>query len=122
MGFRKINDLDECHTLLTVLFEDAALASRVAEALGTKTVSGSGWHVYNNMEHVLAYTDSAGNKPYHKHMLPQTDDILNRSINLSVGVVDPGLGASFGINILSTDEEIEKTAQKFVDTVKPIVD
>ena len=74
------------------------------------------------MEHVLAYTDSAGNKPYRKHMLPQTDAILSRSINLSVGVVDPGLGASFGINILSTDEEIEKTAEKFVKIVKPIVD
>jgi dTDP-4-amino-4,6-dideoxygalactose transaminase len=120
--FRKIDDPDECHTLLTVLFEDTVVAAHVAEALGTKTVSGSGWHVYNNMEHVLAYTDSAGNKPYRKHILPKTDDILSRAVNLSVGVVDPGLGASYGINILSTDEEIEKTAQKFVNTVKPIVD
>ncbi|MCP4397879.1 MAG: DegT/DnrJ/EryC1/StrS family aminotransferase [bacterium] len=120
MKFRKIVDPDECHTLLTVLFEDAAVAARVAETLGTKPVSGSGWHVYNNMEHVLAYTDSAGNKPYHKNMLPKTDDILSRAVNLSVGVVDPGLGASFGINILSTDEEIDKTAEEFVKIVKPI--
>jgi dTDP-4-amino-4,6-dideoxygalactose transaminase len=122
MEFRKINDSDECHTLLTVLFKDKPITSRVAEALNTTTVDHSGWHVYNNMEQILAYTDSEGNKLYQKHMLPQTDDILSRAINLSVGVVDPGLGASFGINILSTDEEIEKTAEEFIRIVKPIVD
>ena len=74
------------------------------------------------MDQILDYTDSAGNKPYYKHMLPRTDDILSRSIALSVGVVDPGLGAAFGINILSTDEEIEQTAEKFIKIVKPIVD
>jgi dTDP-4-amino-4,6-dideoxygalactose transaminase len=122
MKFRKINDPEECSTLLTVLFENASIAAHVAEALGTTTVDRSGWHVYNNMEQILAYTDSAGNKLYHKHMLPQTDAVLSRAINLSVGVVDPGLGAAFGINILSSDAEIEKTAQKFVNTVRPIVD
>ncbi len=34
-------------------------------------------------------------------------------INLSVGVVDAGLGAGFGINIDSTDEEIERAADAF---------
>lgn len=122
MTFRKMNDPDECYTLLTVLFNDASTASRAAEALGTETVDLSGWHVYSNMDQILSYTDSAGNKPYYKNMLPRTDDILSRSIALSVGVVDPGLGASFGINILSTDEEIEKTADKFIRIVKPIAD
>ncbi|GAK59548.1 DegT/DnrJ/EryC1/StrS aminotransferase [Candidatus Vecturithrix granuli] len=122
MTFRKINDPDECHTLLTVLFKDAPTAQRVAETLGTTTLDHSGWHVYNNMEQILAYTDSAGNKLYHKYMLPQTDDILSRAINLSVGVVDPGLGASFGINILSSHAEIETTAEKFIRIVKPLVD
>lgn len=122
MAFRKINDPDECHTLLTILFKDAPTAQRVAEALGTTTLDHSGWHVYNNMEQILAYTDSEGNKLYHKHILPQTDDILSRAINLSVGVVDPGLGASFGINILSSHAEIETTAEKFIRIVKPLVD
>ncbi len=49
MEFRKINDPDECHTILTVLFADAATAQRVAKALNTITVFDSGWHVYNNM-------------------------------------------------------------------------
>ena len=121
MEFRKINDLDECHTLLVVIFPEAGFTSQIADALGTTTVQESGWHVYSNMDQILNYTDAAGNKPYNKDMLPRTDDLLNRSIALSVGVVDPGLGAGFGINILSTDEEIEKTAEKFVKTVRSIV-
>jgi hypothetical protein len=36
--------------------------------------------------------------------------------------VDPGIGASFGINILSNDQEIQRKAALFVDTVKSIVD
>ncbi len=55
-------------------------------------------------------------------MLPQTDDILKKAVNLSVGVVDAGIGASFGINILSTEEEIHKKAAEFVKVVKQIVD
>ena len=79
MAFRRINDPDECATLVTVLFEDEAAAAKVAQALHSKAVSHSGWHVYNNMEQLLAYTDPSGNQPYRKHMLPQTDDILGRS-------------------------------------------
>jgi hypothetical protein len=54
-------------------------------------------------------------------MLPKTDDILSRSINLSVGVVDPGLGADFGINVLSTNDQIDRKAEEFVRLVKPII-
>jgi dTDP-4-amino-4,6-dideoxygalactose transaminase len=121
MGFRKINDLEECATLLTVLFEEKGTAARVAKALRTKTVSESGWHVYNHMEQILAVCDEQGKKRYWKHMLPRTDDILARAINLSVGVVDPGLGAGFGINILASEEEIESRAELFVRTVKTAV-
>jgi len=38
---------------------------------------------------------------------------LSRAINLSVGVVDAGLGAGFAINIDSSDVEIEHAAEKF---------
>jgi hypothetical protein len=34
-------------------------------------------------------------------------------MNISVGVVDGGLGAGWGININSTDAEIEKAASQF---------
>jgi hypothetical protein len=49
---------------------------------------------------------------------PKTDDILSRAVNISVGVVDGGLGAGWGINILSPDDEIEKTAERFIEVCK----
>ena len=120
--FSKINDPGECNTLLTVLFKNKIIAQKAAKALKTKTLSESGWHVYNNMEQILAHVNQEGEKLFRKNMLPQTDEILSRAINLSVGVVDPGLGADFGINILSNDEEINRKAEEFINLVKPIVD
>jgi dTDP-4-amino-4,6-dideoxygalactose transaminase len=114
MKFRTLNDPGECATLLVVIFDDARKASRVAKELGSKTVAESGWHVYNHMEQILAVTDEKGKPRYRKGMLPRTDDILSRSIALSVGVVDSGLGAGFGINVLSSDAEIDAAADRFI--------
>jgi len=112
-NFRVLNDAQgECATLLTVLFETAEMASRVSKALGTTTVDHSGWHVYANMEHVCSHLKKLG-RPCNKGAYPRTDDILSRAMNISVGVVDAGLGAGFGININSGDEEIKATADKF---------
>ena len=111
--FRVLNDPDgDCATLCTVLFDDPAKAARVAERLGTTTVDRSGWHVYANMEHFNRYLREKG-FPYGKGAFPQTDDILSRAINLSVGVVDAGLGAAFGINIDTSAEEIVRVAERF---------
>ena len=118
MKFRKINDPDECATMLTVLFDDPAEAARTAKALGTKPLSDSGWHVYNHMEQILAVTDEHGAKRYSRHMLPRTDAILSRAVSLSVGVVDPGIGAGFGINVLSDDGEIRSVAERFIRAVR----
>jgi dTDP-4-amino-4,6-dideoxygalactose transaminase len=120
MTFRRINDPDECATLLTIQFADETLADKVARALNSNTIYYSGWHVYNNMEQFLAYQLADGSRPYQKNMLPQTDHILRCSINLSVGVVDPGLGADFGINALTPDEEIFRKADEFIRLIKPI--
>ena len=122
MDFRRINDAGECATLLTVQFPDEPLTEKVVKALQSKSIYYSGWHVYNHMEQFLAHTDASGRQPYRKNMLPQTDEILHRSVNLSVGVVDPGLGADFGINVLSSEDEIHQKAEEFVRIVKPIVD
>ncbi len=113
MRFRTLPDpAGDCATLCTVIFDDAARAARVADRLGTMTVDRSGWHVYANMEHVTRWLSEHG-RPAGKGAYPRTDDILSRSINLSVGVVDAGLGAAFGIHIGSTDEDIERKAQSF---------
>ena len=66
------------------------------------------------MEQILAVTDEKGKPRYRKGMLPRTDDILGRSIALSVGVVDAGLGAGFGITVLSGDGEIDAAAERFI--------
>ncbi len=107
--------------MLTVLFPDEAATRKVATVLNVKTVADSGWHVYNHMEQILSWEDEKGRRPNKKGMLPKTDAILARAMNLSVGVVDPGIGANFGITVLSTDEEIARKAEEFVQKVKPIV-
>ncbi len=133
VSFRKINDeAGECATLLTLLFDTAELAERFCEKIGSRPVAYSGWHVYNNMEQILnRVTGAAANCPYncprfpsareyHKHMLPQTDDIVARAVNISVGVVDKGLGSSFGININSSDEEIEEVGSRLSEIIRSL--
>ena len=118
VGFRTINDEGECGTLLTLLFDTKELAAKFCEKAGTAVIARSGWHVYNNMEQILDKKTWTENHPFHlsdrtyaKHMLPATDDILERAVNISVGVVDKGLGAGTGINVNSTEEEINQVAQ-----------
>ena len=116
--FRILNDPEgDCATLCTVIFDTKEMAARVSKALGSKTVDQSGWHVYANMEHVLTHLKKIG-QPHTKGSYPKTDDILSRSMNISVGVVDGGLGAGWGININSTDAEIEAAADQFIKACK----
>jgi 8-amino-3,8-dideoxy-alpha-D-manno-octulosonate transaminase len=111
--YRTLNDADgECGTLCTVLFDSAEQAAKVAQKLGTKTIDQSGWHVYANMEHINKHLSEVS-QPHGKGAHPTTDDILSRAMNISIGVVDGGLGAGFGINIMSSDDEIESVAQQF---------
>jgi 8-amino-3,8-dideoxy-alpha-D-manno-octulosonate transaminase len=62
-----------------------------------------------------------GKAEYRKGMLPQTDGLLERAINISVGVVDAGLGSAFGINLDSTDEEVDRQVKLFRSTVESIL-
>lgn len=111
--FRLLNDpAGECCTLCTVIFDSAEKAANVSKILATTTVDHSGWHVYANMEHIGRHLREIG-RPCGKGAYPRTDDILSRAINISVGVVDAGLGAAFGINIDSTDDQIKAAADKF---------
>jgi dTDP-4-amino-4,6-dideoxygalactose transaminase len=112
--FRTLNDPRDCGTVCTVIFDSRELAVEISKALGSKTVNESGWHVYSNMEHVLHYLKGAG-QPHEIGSYPVTDDILGRAMNISVGVVDKGLGTGWGININSTDAEIEAAANQFIN-------
>lgn len=116
--FRTLNDPNgDCATVCTVIFDTKELADKVSKALGSKTVDKSGWHVYANMEHVLNHLKEVG-QPHTKGSYPKTDDILSRSMIISIGVVDGGLGAGWGININSTDSEIETSAEQFIAACK----
>jgi len=124
LGFRKVNDEGECATLLTLLFETQEKAAKFCEIMGTAPIARSGWHVYNNMEQILNKKSWTDNHPfpqcdrtYHKNMLPRTDDILERAVNISVGVVDKGLGSGTGINVNSTDEEIAAEAARIREVI-----
>jgi dTDP-4-amino-4,6-dideoxygalactose transaminase len=130
LEFRDIVDEEgECGSLLVVFLPDAQTAQKVAKDLGSKTISESGWHVYSNMEQILDKRQLTPGPPfqstefptdveYKKGMLPQTDDLLARAVNLSVGVVDAGLGSGFGLHPKATDDEIDEVAERVTKTVK----
>ncbi len=129
--FRNFPDPEgQMHTILTVLLPDAEIARAVGKELDCGVVIESGWHVYNNMEHFLekkvpTQEGCPFTCPYYKGktieyqkgMLPNTDSILSRAINISVGVVDRGLGSGFGISIDSTDDEIDRNIEIFRNAV-----
>jgi len=129
MEFREITDPEgEIATMLTMIMPTAEIAEKICEEIGSQVIAKAGWHVYNNMEHVLAqrtvtedgcsfhcplYKEKGGNTKYSKGMLPKTDALLDRSLNISIGVSDPNLSAGFGTTIKSSPDEIEQKATQF---------
>jgi dTDP-4-amino-4,6-dideoxygalactose transaminase len=125
--FRQLPDPDgEAATVLTVILPSAKIARAIAQELGCKTLDESGWHVYSNMEPLLEKRmPLARGGPfdnslpynhtveYRKGMLPQTDDLLARSLNLAIGIFDRGLGATFGVTIHDGAEAVEAKAAQF---------
>jgi hypothetical protein len=122
--YRTLNDpAGDCATLLTVIFDSTDRANAVATRLGTRTVGASGWHVYGLMDQIVEHKTpnddwSEPARCAQPGDLPQTDDILGRAVNISVGVVDSGIGASFGVNITSTRDEIAAVARTFADACR----
>jgi 8-amino-3,8-dideoxy-alpha-D-manno-octulosonate transaminase len=98
----------------------------VAKELGTRVVADSGWHVYSNMEQILEKrTPIANGCPFHcplytgpepkywKGMLPQTDALLGRAINIGIGVSDPGLGSAFGVTMRDGFDAVDARVAQF---------
>jgi dTDP-4-amino-4,6-dideoxygalactose transaminase len=129
LGFREVIDPEgELGTVLTVILPTAEIAEEIARDLGTDVLRSAGWHVYRNMEHLLErrlvtsagcsffcprYAERGGEMHYTEGMLPQTDDLLARAINISIGVPDPGLGASFGLSVLDGPQVVDERAAVF---------
>ena len=129
--FRRINDPEgECATILTLQFESSEAAEEFAAEIQSKTVFYSGWHVYTHMEQLLGQkVPTEYNCPfqcpvygrkveYTPGMLPQTEDLLKKCVSIGVGVIDKGNGASYGINVLSAEEEVRATAEKLADIIQ----
>ena len=128
LEFREVTDPEgECATLLTVFLPSEEIARQIADALNTRVVADSGWHVYSNMEQILEKRTltaegcpftcpyyEGGEVSYSKRMLPQTDDLLARAINISIGVSDPGLGSAFGVRMQDGFEEVDARAEQFI--------
>lgn len=126
LEFRDLPDPDgDAATVLTVLFPTAEIAHTVARKLNAKLLSQSGWHVYSNMEPLLEkrmpveragpfhslYTDTDAVN-YYPGMLPRTDALLSRAMNIGIGMTDRAL-ATFGVNIHSTPAQVETKAAEF---------
>ena len=130
LQFREIPDPDgECATMLTVILPTTEVAQEMAKELKTKVVAEAGWHVYNNMEQLMElrtvspvqcpftcfqyYGDKRKEIHYEKGMLPRTDALLARSLNISIGVRDPGLSSGFGLTIKDDMKALETHAAMF---------
>jgi dTDP-4-amino-4,6-dideoxygalactose transaminase len=130
MEFREITDPEgEIATMLTVIFPTAEIAEKITAELRTQVASKAGWHVYSNMEQLLELRTVSrvqcpfvceklhGGSPtevrYWKGMLPRTDALLARSMNISIGVKDPGLSSGFGLTIHDDLDTVEKHAAQF---------
>ncbi len=46
-------------------------------------------------------------------MLPQTDALLSRAINISIGIPDPGLGSAFGLTVHDGPDVVQERAAAF---------
>jgi dTDP-4-amino-4,6-dideoxygalactose transaminase len=129
LDFREITDpAGECATMLTVILPSEHVARQIAHDLGTKVAADAGWHVYSNMEQILEqrtvtsekcpftcspYTSRGGEVRYRKGMLPRTDALLARSLNISIGVSDPGLSSAFGVTMRDGLDVVEERAARF---------
>jgi len=127
LEFRELPDPDgELATLLTVFLPSEEIARNIARKLGTKVVADSGWHVYSNMEQILEKRTvtpegcpftcpyyKGGEVKYWKGMLPQTDALLVRAINIGIGVSDPGLGSAFGLTVRDGFDAVDARIAEF---------
>jgi dTDP-4-amino-4,6-dideoxygalactose transaminase len=130
LEFREITDEQgECATMLTVILPSAEIARNIARDLGTKVVARAGWHVYNNMEQLMKlrtptavpcpfscfgrYAGDDREIRYWQGMLPRTDALLERALNISIGVSDPGLSSGYGVTIRDDADSVERHAREF---------
>jgi dTDP-4-amino-4,6-dideoxygalactose transaminase len=128
---RPLNDPGgECATVAVWQFDTAERAAAVAANLGTRRLIESGKHYYGNMPQLLGrrlpparscpFTCPAhpSEVRYRRGQLPRTDDILARSVALSVGVSDSYLGTGFGVRVKDGPDTVKAVAAELHRKVK----
>ena len=130
IGFRELTDPEgDLATHLVVVLPTKTMADAVVEEVGSRTLAESGWHTYSRMNHLLEQRTINGKgcpfdcgDPNHSHgtyragMLPQTDDLLERSLSIGIGVKDPNL-APFGLRMRDGAAEARQVGATFRDAV-----
>ncbi len=127
--FRVLPDPDgDIATHLVVQLPTTEIARGLSREVGSRVLADSGWHIYTQMEHLLAQRTASGKgcpfdcaqfypEPieYRPGMLPQTEDIVGRSMSIGIGVADPNLGSTFGVTIRDDAARIEAVADRFLE-------
>jgi dTDP-4-amino-4,6-dideoxygalactose transaminase len=130
IDFRTQTDAEgDLATHLVVMLPSAEMARAVADDVGAKTLSESGWHTYSRMNHLIEKRtingkgcpfdcDTAGHShgDYHAGVLPQTDALLERAISIGIGIKDPNL-APFGLTMRDGPAEAREIGAIFRDAV-----
>ncbi len=128
IDFRTLPDPDgDLATHLVTVLPSKEMAANVAREVGSRPLSESGWHTYSRMNHLLEKRTATGKGcPFncsdagHSHgdyrpgMLPRTDDLLERSISIGIGVRDANL-APFALGMRSTAEDAHALGVAFRD-------
>ncbi|AOK31921.1 MULTISPECIES: DegT/DnrJ/EryC1/StrS family aminotransferase [Burkholderia] len=127
---RRLNDeAGDCATVLVLTCAEREQAKRLAMTLGSKTLDDSGRHYYRNMSQLHRLGDRVKSSAvFHRHYagdpalgtfpsLTRTDDLLGRSVGISIGVSDRYLGAGFGISVQDDDETIDARARTLRDAI-----
>jgi dTDP-4-amino-4,6-dideoxygalactose transaminase len=124
----------DCATVAVYVFDDREAAEEVAAGLGSKTLLHSPKHYYGGLPELRGLTTpdhpSCPFRPtepparadsYRPGALPRTDDVLSRSLALTVGLSDTYLGADFGVDVFSRPHDIAAAAEKFRATVDAVL-
>lgn len=123
---RVIHDEGECGTAHVLIFDGPEVAGAVAAALGGSPLGASTKHNYARMGQLHAEfgrRDADGRTAVaygEPGDLPRTDDLLARSVALSVGVVDGYLGTLGDVTVLDSPEEAGRKAARVRDTIETV--
>ena len=120
------DEADNCATAHVLVFDTRERAANVAAALGGYPLGGSVKHNYELMRQLhgeFGRLDAAGDSAVgysEAGDLPRTDDILARSVALSIGVVDSYLGTLGGITVRDTGPEVAVKAAAIRNLIEAV--